>query len=261
MLQTIRQTVAVAWMLAKRTLLAEARASRLSLLWPLIYPVAYTALFMALKPVMGGSARPALVYALHVFIGLSLWQLWLQGLQGQMRSVKAQRSLLSRADLSPSSLFLSGFLVEIVYLAPRLLLALVAAVLVLGFPGPVAVLVFLAMSVIVVLNGCVLGFVLQPFSTLMPDVAKAVQSVSLALMVTGGIFVVFPADLNPSTVTLLSFNPLAPLVHAARSPLLGEPSLFGWAAMAWLAVTFAALVLQARVARKVLPVLLERVGG
>jgi len=58
MMQAIRQTVAVAWMLAKRTLLAEARSSRLSLLWPLIYPVAYTALFMALKPVMGGTGRP-----------------------------------------------------------------------------------------------------------------------------------------------------------------------------------------------------------
>lgn len=261
MMQAIRQTVAVAWMLAKRTLLAEARSSRLSLLWPLIYPVAYTALFMALKPVMGGAARPALVYALHVFVGLSLWQLWLQGLQGQMRSVKAQRSLLSRADLSPSSLFLSGFLVEIVYLLPRLVVALVATVFVLGVPAPMGVLVFLVMSVVVVLNGCVLGFVLQPFSTLLPDVGKAVQSVSLALMVTGGIFVVFPQDMNPSTMTLLSFNPLAPLVHAARSPLLGESALFGWAPLAWTAVTFVALALQARVARKVLPVLLERVGG
>lgn len=260
-LSRYRQMCAVGWMLARRTLLIEVRTSRLGWLWPLIYPVAYTALLLTLKPVMHPAGRSGVDYALHVFVGLSLWQLWFEGLQTQMRAVKAQRSLLSRADLEPGALFLSGFFVQVVYLLPRLALALVLATAFGRLNSLWPALIFVLMSLAVVLNGSVVGFVLQPFATLLPDIGRVVQSVSLALMLTGGIFVVFPQDMYERTLALLALNPLGPLVDAARAPLLAQAPYFDWAPSVWLALTVTALAVQVRLSRKVLPVLLERLGG
>jgi len=257
----MRQIYAVSWMLTKRTLVIEVRTSRLGWLWPLMYPVAYTVLFLTLKPVMQPTGSSGFDYALHVFVGLSLWQLWFEGLQTQMRAVKAQRSLLSRADLDPGALFLSGFFVQAVYLLPRLGLALVLAATFGSLNSIWSAFIFVSMSLAVVLNGSVIGFVLQPFSTLVPDIGRLIQSLSLALMLTGGIFVVFPQDMNENTLTLLALNPLGPLVDTARSQLLVQAPHFEWAPWVWSGITVMSLAVQIRLSRKVLPVLLERLGG
>lgn len=257
----LRNACAIAWMLARRDLLAEIRTSRLSLLWPLIYPVAYTALFLAIKPAMQSGGPSGMHYAMHVFVGLSLWQLWFQGMQGQMRAIKAQKSLLSRADLDPGTLFLAGFFVQAVHLAPRLLLALVLAVVFVQLRSTWAAGLFLVMAVVVVLNGCVVGFVLQPFATLIPDISRIVQSISLGLVVSAGVFFVLPPTLSDHVLTVLALNPLGPLIEAARAPILGQAPLFHYAPWIWSVLTGLALALQLRMTRKVLPVLLERVGG
>lgn len=248
-------------MLAKRTLAIDIRSSHLGLVWPLIYPVAYTALFLSLKPIVHSRGGSGIDYALHVFVGLSLWQLWFEGLQMQMRAVKTQRSLLSRAELDPGALFMSGYFVQVVYLLPRLALALIFSAIFGHLNSFWSVFIFVLMSLVVILNGSVIGFVIQPFSTLLPDIGRLIQSVSLAIMLTGGIFVVFPNDLNDSTLSLLALNPLGPLVEAARAPLLAQVTHFVWAPWIWIAITLSALAVQIRLARKVLPVLLERLGS
>ncbi|MGK2915731.1 MAG: ABC transporter permease [Porticoccaceae bacterium] len=256
------RTVSVAWLLARREIVSEWRSSRLSILWPLLYPVAYTTLFVALRPsIQSGAAPFSWMYVLHVFIGFSLWQLWFEGMRKQMDAVRSNRSLLSRADLSPASVFLAGFLVQIAHLVPRLILAIVAVGIFLGFPSPFSVVIFLTMSIFLVVNGCAIGFVMQPFSTLLPDLGKIVQSVSLALLVSGGVFVILPPDVNPMIVKLLAMNPLGPLIEAARAPMLGQAHVFEWAAYIWSVLTVIALLLQFVIAKKVLPVLLERIGG
>lgn len=261
-LRELPQTVSVAWLLARRDLISEWRSSRLSILWPLFYPVAYTALFVALRPLIQiASTQLTWMYVIHVFIGFSLWQLWFEGMRKQMEAVRSNRSLLSRADLSPASVFLAGFLVQISHLVPRVVLALVAVVAFLGFPSLLSVVIFLMMSIVVVLNGCAIGFVMQPFSTLLPDIGKVVQSVSLALLVSGGVFIILPPGVDPTIVSLLAANPLGPLIEAARATLLGQAHVYQWAAHVWVALTLLALLLQLAFVKRVLPVLLERIGG
>jgi len=92
-------------------------------------------------------------------------------------------------------------------------------------------------------------------------VAKMLQSASLALLVSGGVFFVIPPAVDARIAALLAVNPLAPLIEAARAPLLSQPTVFVWAPWIWAVLTVMVLVIQASVARKVLPVLLERIGG
>lgn len=261
-LRELPQTASVAWLIAKRDLISEWRASRFSILWPLIYPVAYTLLFVALRPIIQvGSAPTSWDYVLHVFIGFSLWQLWFEGMRKQMEAVRTNRSLLSRADLSPTSIFLADFMVQGAHLVFRAVLALVGVLVFLDVPTVMSVFLFFLISLFVVFNGCAIGFVLQPFSTLLPDLGKVVQSISLALLVSGGVFIIFPQQLDPTVVSLLAVNPLGPLIEAARAPILNEFVVFQWAATIWIVLTVAALVFQVALAKKVLPVLLERIGG
>lgn len=257
-----RNIASVAWLLARRDIVSDLRSSKLSLLWPLLYPLAYTTLFVMLKPIVqGGFASFSWTYVLHVFIGFSLWQLWFEGLRAQMEAVRANKSLLSRADLSPFSLLLAGFFVQAIQLLPRLLLGVIGAAVLVGSVSTTDVLMFIGMSLILVLNGCAIGFLLQPFSTLMADISKVLQSASLALLVSGGVFFVIPTGVDARIVALLAINPLAPLVEAARAPLLSQPTVFVWAPWAWALLTVVALAIQVSVARKVLPVLLERIGA
>jgi lipopolysaccharide transport system permease protein len=254
--------MSVGWLIARRDLTAGWRASRLSIVWPLIYPLAYTGLFVGLRPILQPGAAPlTLEYMLHVFVGFSLWQLWFEAMRLQMDAVKSNRLLLSRADLSPASLLAAGFLVQVFHLALRMVVAIASAMFLPSPPGLLAILAFVVLCTVVVLNGCTLGFLMQPFATLAPDLARILQSVSLALLVSGGVFIVLPPNLDPWVYDVLSINPLAPLIEAARAPLLGHPLLFGYAAWIWIAITLVALTVQSALARKVLPVLLERIGG
>lgn len=261
-LAELPQTVAVAWLVARRDLVSEWRSSRLSVFWPLLYPVSYTALFVALRPLIQGADVPITwTYVLHVFIGFSLWQVWFDGMRIQMEAVRSNRSLLATADLNPATIFLAGFIVQVVHLLSRIVLALAAVLVFSESLSIYSAVVFSAMSIFVVLNGCTAGFVLQPFSTLLPDVGKAIQTVSLALLVSGGIFIVIPTDVDSAMVSLLAINPLGPLVEAARAPMLGQAHVFKWAAHAWVVLTLIVLLLQIVLARKVLPILLERIGA
>jgi lipopolysaccharide transport system permease protein len=252
----------VAWMIAKRDIVSDWRASRLSVAWPLLFPLGYTALFVLLRPVVqGGDGSFNWSYVVFVFVGFSLWQLWFEGLRTQMEAVRANRSLLSRADLSPVSLFLAGYLLQMFQLSMRVALTLAATIALVRFPGFWECIGFIALASLVVLNGCVIGFLLQPFSTLLPDVAKALQSASLALLVTGGVFFALPPTLDPVMLNLLSLNPLAPLIDAARASLMARPPVFSVAPWVWVALTVVGLALQVSLSRKVLPVLLERIGA
>jgi lipopolysaccharide transport system permease protein len=262
LLQRTPNVLSVAWMIARRDIVSDWRASRLSVVWPLLFPLGYTALFVLVRPVVqGGGAGFSWSYVVFVFVGFSLWQLWFEGLRTQMEAVRANRSLLSRADLSPVSLFLAGYLLQLFQLSMRVMLALVATIAFVRVPGLLECISFVALAALVVLNGCVIGFLLQPFSTLLPDVAKALQSTSLALLVTGGVFFAVPTTLDPLILNLLSINPLAPLIDAARASLFGQSPVFGVMPWVWITLTILGLALQAALARKVLPVLLERIGA
>lgn len=261
-LARLSSVFSVAWLIAKRDIVSEWRASRLSLAWPLLFPSSYTALFVLLRPLLqGGEGEFSWDFVVFVFVGFSLWQLWFDGLRTQMEAVRSNGSLLSRADLSPVSLFFAGYFQQLLQWVMRATLVLLATSALVRLPGLWECVRFVALGAFVVLNGCVLGFMLQPFATLLPDLAKALQSASLALLVTGGVFFTLPPALDPVLFDLLSLNPLAPLIDAARAPLLGRPPVFAAAPWVWGILTILGLALQASLSRKVLPVLLERIGA
>lgn len=253
-----------AWMLAIHDKKAELRTSKLALVWPLLYPVCYTVLFVLVKPIFGsGAATNGWEFALFIFTGFSLWQGWFEGFKWQLDAVRKNKGLLSRTDLRIESLFLWGVIVGLFDLFPRLLIILLAASL-LDTSSIFAVICFLMISLVLLVNGALIGFVIQPFSTLMQDIGKSIQAISLALIMTGGVFFHFSSAALSSqewVPYLLCLNPVAPLLNYARTIIGLDQYHFFYAVDVWVIITILLLVLQFYLARKILPILLERTGA
>ncbi len=254
-------SVAVGWLLAKRDLLADLRTSKLALVWPLVYPLGYTSLFVLLKPVVtAGAPESILPYGLYVFVGFASWQVWFEAMRTQMDGVRRHSALLACADLNPASVFAAGVFLAWYQTALRVFPAIIVA-LVVGTPSWEGVALFVLGSAMIPVNGAVVGLLLQPLATLYKDVGRVVQSISLALLFSAGVFISFPADLSPTTLSLLSLNPLGPLLAGARGALLEQVNVFGEATYVWMGLTVALATLLLAVAKRVLPVLLERIGS
>lgn len=256
-----QRSLAVAWLLAAREWVADFRQSRLSLVWPVVQPLAYTFLFVVLRPLMGGGANehPA-AFAVFVFIGFTLWQTWFEVLRAQMDAIRKHKGLMSRGELSTATLALATALAAGIQLLPRLVLAVLASVLVIG-AGPGAVAGLVGFSIVVLANGSVIGAILQPFATLSPDLGKSVQSISLALMVTGAVFIPTPQDPSAPLRAVFAANPMGTLLNAARAPVFDTSILSPAALLFWVIFTVAMVMLIPVIGRRVLPIVIERLGG
>src|SRR5690606_3663752 len=171
-----RRALSVAWMLALREWRALLRQSRMAAVWPLVQPLAYTALLVALRPMFGmGAAGAPLRFGVFVFIGFILWQSWFEVMRAEMDAIRRNKGLMSRGELGVGTLVLSTALAAAIQLVPRLLVGLAAAVFVLGADLP-ALLMLVGFGIATLVNGAVIGALLQPFSTLSPDLGKTIQS-------------------------------------------------------------------------------------
>lgn len=261
MMGRLYKTCSVAGMLAMKDWIADVRQSRMSLLWPLLHPLAYTVLFVLLRPLVAGSSQEGrLQFAMFIFVGLSLWQAWYEALRTQMEALKRHKGLISRGEIGVPTLALAVALSTLLQLAPRLVLALIGITVILP-AGPFDCVRLVLVAVLIVANGSAIGVLLQPFATLSADWAKALQSIALALMVTGAVFTPLPDQLPASVEALLIVNPLGTLLNLARAPLFGEPVVSPAAAAIWSAVTLLLGLVTPYLGRRVLPIVVERMGG
>lgn len=255
------RSLSVAWMLAEREWIADFRQSHMTLLWPVIQPFAYTALFVLLRPLLGEAAHTdRLTFAVFIFIGFSLWQTWFEVMRAQMDALRKHKGLMSRGELSMATVVLATAMSALINLAPRLLLAALASLIVLGAGTPAIVALF-GFSLLVLANGTVIGAMLQPFATLSPDLGKTIQSLSLGLMVTGSVFIPVPPDPPLVLKTLFAVNPMGTLLNAARAPLFGEAVLNPSMVLGWAAFTVVMAMLVPVIGRRVLPIVIERLGS
>lgn len=258
---SLRASWSVAWLLALREWLSGYRASRWNALWPLLYPMLYTALLLAVRPLLGQQAHDPARYALFAFVGFSVWQAWIETLRAQLGALRRYKSMVGRGDMGTGTIALSGAMTGLIQLVPRLLLAILLALATRHAVTPFALAMLLIGGGLVVANATAFGTLLQPWATLTPGVDRVVQSVTLALIFTGGVFLPLPADPAPLVAWLLALNPFGALLDMARAPLLGNPLHAPGLALAWALVTLCVALLARRLAPRLLPIVVERMGN
>lgn len=258
---SLRASWSVAWLLALREWLSGYRASPWNALWPLLYPVLYSVLLLAVRPLLGQPAQDPIRYALFVFIGFSLWQAWIETLRAQLGALRRYRSMVGRGDMGTGTIALSAAMTGLIQLAPRLLLAVLLA-LVTQHPVSVFSLAMLLLGgVLLVVNATAFGTLLQSWATLTPGVDRVLQSVTLALIFTGGVFLPLPENPSPLLGWLLAVNPFGALLDMARAPLLGDALHAPAQALAWVVVTGGIALLARHLGPRLLPIVVERMGN
>ncbi len=260
-LRGLRRDWSVAWLLALREWLSGYRSSRWNAVWPVLYPVLYTALLLAVRPLLGQQSHDPASYALFAFVGFSLWQAWIETLRAQLGALRRYKSLVSRGDMGSGTIALSSAITGALQLIPRLLLAIVLALVTRHTISPVAVMSLLTGGLLVIVNASALGTLLQSWATLTPGVERFIQSVTLALIFTGGVFLPLPPHPGRLVQALLALNPFGALLDMARAPLIGDPLYSPALLLAWIAVTVVAALVARNIGPRLLPIVVERMGN
>lgn len=230
------------WRLFVRDFTAQFRQRLLGYFWVVISPVVAIAgyWFMAAT----GFLRPGqigLPYVLFLFIGSSIWGLFLTTMSAINASVLANGDLLMRTSAPPIALALSG-LANLVYSMLVNTCVLAMLLLVVGFvPSPLAVLYPLLMLPVLVM-GTGIGLVLASIGVIARDVTTmALSGFGMLMFLTP---VIYDAKFaNPILAFAVAANPLTYLVSFPRDlTMLGDatnwPGYLAASAVALLCLTF-----------------------
>jgi lipopolysaccharide transport system permease protein len=249
----------LAWRLCARNITTQYRQTALGYFWAIGPPLITSVLFILLNSAnllrAGDTGVP---YPVFVTVGTVAFGLFLDALNMPLNVIAAARGMLPKLNFPHEALLLAGVAQILVNFAVKA--TLVVAVLV-TFRVPVhpsAVLAIVPLTGLLVM-GIAVGAFLVPIGALFQDVVHA-----LAVVASGLVFLT-PAAYTPPSVGLLgvltSWNPLTPLIMAARDLIVHGSSPHMSAALMLVAASTAALLLSWVVFRLAMPILIERMGS
>lgn len=259
MLGAVLASRSLAWQLALRDLRARYRQSLLGVAWAFLPPIVVAAGFTLANRADVIRVGPTdIPYPAYVVFSTSLWQVFVEAMNGPVAGVNAARSMLARVNFPREAIVLAK-LVEIgVNLLVKLLLIVA---LFWWFEIRVATTVVLAPLALasLVLFGTLVGLLLAPLGVLYRDVERGLGlAIGLWLLLTP---VVYPVPERGAFATLVHLNPVTPLLVTTRelatTGVVSDPT--GFLAVALL--TLAGLLVTWVVFRLSMPFVIERVGS
>jgi lipopolysaccharide transport system permease protein len=209
----------LAWSLATRDLRAQYRGSVLGFLWAFITPLVSTALWLFLSATgVVKLADTGMPYALYVFSGTMLWQVFVEALNSPLQQVNAARAMLTKLNVPREAVVLAGFIKVLVNAGVKLLL-LLAAVLAFGV-RPDAHLVLVPAGLVVLASaGLSLGLLLTPVGMLYSDVGRSIPLLAQLLMYLSPVLFAIPT--TGLFAAVYRWNPMSPLILNTRAWLTG----------------------------------------
>ena len=257
----LKSTVALSWRLFRHTVGAKYRKSFLGYFW-MVAPAIFITLGVTLANRAGilSAGDTALPFPLFVLLGTLLWQVCAEAVDIAHRAFDGARSYLTRVYFSRSAIILVQFYEALLIMAVRCLLVVLLLFFFNGLELQGLLLVVLSFFGAVTL-GLGVGALLMPFTMLFADLHNA-----LKLVLSYGLFLT-PALYQPTGdsvfATILRFNPVSPLMLAAREGAanlpLSQPVVLTGVLIAAALTTIAGFAM----ARLVAPIVIERMllGG
>lgn len=204
----------LAWQLLVRDISAQYRQSFLGIVWAFIPPVITAAGFTLAKSNgiinIGNTELP---YAAYVVFSMSLWQTFVEALNGPIQAVTAAKAMLARINFPREALVLAK-LGEVFFNFGIKLILIVS--LFIWFQIPVTWSLILAPVALIhlVLLGTFIGLLLAPVAALYQDVTKGLVLITgLWLFLTP---VVYPVPSNGVFSSVVKLNPVTPLLVTTR---------------------------------------------
>lgn len=210
---------ALAWSLATRDLRAQYRGSVMGFLWAFITPLVSTALWLFLSATgVVKLADTGMPYALYVFTGTMLWQVFVEALNSPLQQVNASRAMLTKLNVPREAVVVAGLIKVLVNAGVKLLL-LLAAVLAFGVRPDLHLLLVPAGLLVLALAGLSLGLLLTPVGMLYSDVGRSIPLFAQLLMYLSPVLFAVPS--TGLFAAVYRWNPMSPLIIHTRAWLTG----------------------------------------
>lgn len=249
----------LAWRLLVRDISAKYRQSFLGVAWAII-PAAVMAAGFTLAKNSGivNIGETELPYPVYVMLSMTLWQTFLEALNGPIQAVASAKAMLARINFPPEALILAKL--GEVFFAFGIKLVLIVGLFI-WFKVQVTWSVFLVPVGVIhlVCLATFLGLLLAPIAMLYQDFSMAITLVAgLWLFITP---VVYPVPSSGFFSLIVRLNPVTPLLVTTRelatTGIVSDPQGF-WIAslLSILGLLFAWLLY-----RLAMPYVIERISS
>lgn len=246
--------------LLERDIRSKYRQSALGMTWIILTPLTSALVFIFLQSegVLTSVPSGGIPYALFVFLGTYLWQVFVDSINAPLKVLDQNRSMLGKINFPRESLIIVAFgsvifdtVVKsilmggiILFFRPHLHWSLLLA--------PLAV-------VAIILHGITLGLLLTPLGALYRDVSTMIASLA------GFWFFVTPVVYEPTKSGIISkftlFNPIAHLLTGTRDLVLSGAITSPVAFAIVIMISIVGFIFAALLFRVSMPVLIERMGS
>jgi lipopolysaccharide transport system permease protein len=249
----------LAWRLMVRDIRAQYRQSFLGILWAFIPPIVTAVGFtLAANAKVVNIGVTDLPYPAYVMFSMTLWQTFVEALNGPVQGVTAAKAMLAKINFPREALILAKLGQVFFNFAIKLFLIVG---LFIWFQMPVTWSVVLAPVALIhlVMLGTFLGLLLAPLGALYQDFSNGLTLVTgLWLFLTP---VVYPVPSSGTFGTLVKLNPVTPLLVTTRelatTGILSDPQ--GFWVVSLLAIV--GLLLAWLIYRLAIPFVVERMSS
>lgn len=204
----------LAWRLMIRDISAQYRQSFLGIFWAFVPPIVMTAgLLMAKNANVLTIGETDLPYAAYVMFSMTLWQTFLEALNGPIHAVTQAKSMLSKINFPREALILAK--VGEVFFNFGIKLILIIGLFI-WFKIPVTWTIILALFALVqlVALGTFIGVLLAPLGGLYQDVSRGIAMLTgIWLFLTP---VIYPVPKEGVFSVIVGLNPVTPILVTIR---------------------------------------------
>lgn len=265
MIPRILNHIKAGWFLGMNKIRLQTKEHALGYGWAILTPVIYAVFFIIVKQSIVEQAFDEITKSwdiLRAFLGVSLFQAWVQLVQEMSELVRSKRSLLQGMFLSEKPLVFAVVFEACFGLAIRVA-TIIGAVFFLGlaFPENFSAWGWLLISLIVLLvSATAIGLALAPWAALYPDVGKSIRSMNMPLLLLSPIFYSATTQVGSVLFVINCVNPLAPILATILDALEGNVPFYRYILCLWLVLGGGIGFFAVRQLQKQIPILLERMG-
>jgi lipopolysaccharide transport system permease protein len=249
----------LAWQLLVRNISAQYRQSFLGIFWAFVPPIVTAIGFtFASNAKIVNIEATDLPYPAYVMFSMTLWQTFVEALNGPTQAVAASKQMLAKINFPREALILAQ-LGEVFFNFAIKLILLVA--LFVWYRIPISWTVILAPVALIhlIMLGTFFGLLLAPLGALYNDISKGLTLIiGLWLFLTP---IVYPVPSGGGLATLVRLNPVTPLLVTTRelatTGVVSNPYAFWVTSL----VAIVGLLLAWLVYRLAMPFVIERMSS
>lgn len=235
------------------------RQSYLGYVWAFLPPLINSLIWIILNSskVVKISDTP-MPYPVFVIIGTILWQTFSESITEPIRSITVNKSILTKLNFPREAVIISAFYSALAnFLIKFVVLAITLSII--GINISFYTLLLPVGIIGLILLGFCIGIILLPISLLYNDISKGIPIVLQLFMYLTP--VIYPSPSGGFLKKLLVFNPVAPVLNAARNWIAGIPADNIIAFCTVVFISLFIIIIGLIIFKIAMPIVIERIGS